>query len=204
MMTRGAIILCGGQSSRMGRDKNWLPFGSNETILQRVARLVSEAVPAERIICVASADQQLPTLPAGIRVALDIEPRQGPLAGLLPGLNVLIGDADAVFASGCDAPLIIPAFVTSMFDRLGHHQIAAPHDGQRWHPLPAVYRTDICPHVESLLRSGERSLVALLNSVDTRRVPTAELKDVDPQLTSLIACNSPADYESALRLGGFR
>ena len=44
-MRRGAIILCGGASSRMGRDKAWLPFGPDEVMLQRVVRLVGEVVP---------------------------------------------------------------------------------------------------------------------------------------------------------------
>ena len=37
-MRKGAIILCGGKSSRMGRDKATLPFGP-ELMLQRVVRL---------------------------------------------------------------------------------------------------------------------------------------------------------------------
>ena len=42
-MRRGAIILCGGKSSRMGRDKATLPFGP-ELMLQRVVRLIGEVV----------------------------------------------------------------------------------------------------------------------------------------------------------------
>ena len=34
-MDVGGIVLCGGQSSRMGRPKAWLPFG-NETMLERL------------------------------------------------------------------------------------------------------------------------------------------------------------------------
>ena len=37
-MTLTAIILCGGRSTRMGRDKSALPFG-DETMLARVTRL---------------------------------------------------------------------------------------------------------------------------------------------------------------------
>ena len=38
-MTPGAVVLCGGESRRMGRPKAWLPFG-DERMLQRVVRLV--------------------------------------------------------------------------------------------------------------------------------------------------------------------
>ena len=42
-MNKGAIVLCGGKSSRMGRDKATLPFGP-ELMLQRVVRLISQVV----------------------------------------------------------------------------------------------------------------------------------------------------------------
>jgi molybdenum cofactor guanylyltransferase len=196
-MTRGAIILCGGQSTRMGRDKNWLAFGPNETMLQRVVRLVSEAVPAEQIVCVAAPDQSLPALPTGVRIVYDAQPHQGPLAGLTTGLDTVTTNAEVIFAVSCDAPLLVPAVISRMFDLLGDHQIAAPHDGERWHPLPAVYRTNLLPQIESLLSAGKRSLVALLESADCCRVLTNELQDIDPQLNSFISCNSPEYYEAA-------
>ena len=59
-MNCGALILCGGESRRMGEPKAWLPFG-RERMLQRVARLV--AVAAEPIVVVAGPNQQLPPLP---------------------------------------------------------------------------------------------------------------------------------------------
>ncbi len=42
-ISAGGIVLCGGQSKRMGRPKAWLPFGG-ETMLERVVRLLSEVV----------------------------------------------------------------------------------------------------------------------------------------------------------------
>src|SRR3954470_12815150 len=83
-MRTGAIILCGGKSSRMGRDKASLPFGS-ETMLQRVVRLIGEVVPAETTVVVASATQELPPLPPRIRIVRDEQAYRGPLAGLAVG-----------------------------------------------------------------------------------------------------------------------
>ena len=60
-MTRvGGIILCGGQSKRMGRPKAWLPFG-DELMLPRVARLLREAV--EPVVVVAAPGQDLEHIP---------------------------------------------------------------------------------------------------------------------------------------------
>ena len=203
METRGAVVLCGGQSTRMGRDKATLPFGLHETMLQRVVRLLGEVVPLQRIVCAAAPGQQLPPLPADVRVVVDRQPGSGPLAGLVAGLAALDEQADAVFVTSCDVPLLVPAIVQRMFELLDVSDpaadIVAPHDGERFHPLAAVYRIDVLPVAEALLESDDRSLMALLDTCLTPRVAADELRDVDPELLSLTACNTPEEYEQALK-----
>lgn len=184
----------------MGRDKALLQFGSSEVLLERVVRLVGEVVPRERIVCVAAADQSLPLLPSDVQVVRDAAPQQGPLAGLATGIDTLAGLASVVFVCGCDTPHLVPAFVARMFDLLAGHQVAAVHDGQRFHPLAAVYRADVLPIVESLLAAGERRLSALVERVDTRRVEPSELSDLDPKLASLANCNTVEEYQRLLAL----
>ena len=58
-MKVGGIVLCGGQSTRMGRPKAWLPF-AGELMLQRVVRLLGTAV--QPIVVVAAPEQELPTV----------------------------------------------------------------------------------------------------------------------------------------------
>src|SRR5262245_27692974 len=152
-MRKGAIILCGGRSSRMGRDKATLPFGP-EVMLQRVVRLAGEAVDFGTIVVVAAADQSLPGLPAGVRVARDRAAYRGPLQGIAMGLSVLRDECDAVYVTGCDVPLLVPAFVTRMFELLGDFQIAVPVDCEHHHSLAGVYRPGVLPHVEKLLDSN--------------------------------------------------
>jgi molybdopterin-guanine dinucleotide biosynthesis protein A len=187
----------------MGHDKAWLPFGPGETMLERVVRLVSEVVPADRIVCVAAEGQKIPCLPGWVRLVRDREPYLGPLSGLGTGLSVLERDADAVFVTGCDVPLLVPAVVARLFDLLGEDEIAVPHDGERYHPLAAVYRTSVRSYAESLLAAGERSLVSLIERCRSRTVPLDALRDIDPNLSSLANCNTPDDYQLALLACGF-
>jgi len=182
----------------MGRDKTLLPFGPDEVLLERVVRVLGEVVPPGRVVCVAAVDQSLPPLVAEVQIVFDAQPHAGPLAALATGLAALRDRCGAAFACGCDAPLLVPGLVTRMFELLAGHQIAAPHDGERFHPLAAVYRIDVLSTAESLLAAGERSLVALLDHCDTRPVPVDDLRDVDPQLASLANCNTPADFQRAL------
>ncbi len=198
-MTRGAIILCGGQSNRMGLDKATLPFG-DETMLQRVVRRVSEVV--ERIVVVATPGQPLPELPGGVRVAYDRREGRGPLEGLAVGLSAIQLQAEIVYATGCDVPLLVPAFVERMFDLLGDHDIVVPKDGQYHHPLSAVYRTRVLEHVERLLSADRMRPVFLFDQVSTLEVPVEELRAVDPELATLENINRREDYLAALERVG--
>jgi molybdopterin-guanine dinucleotide biosynthesis protein A len=196
--THGAIILCGGASKRMGRDKALLPFGLHEVLLQRVVRLLGEVVPCKRIVCVAAADQTLPQLANGVQIVRDTALHQGPLAGLATGMAAIRERADAVYLCGCDAPLLVPALVERLFEQLGDRQIAVPRINDQLHPLAAVYRADVLSVANSLLDHGERSLRALVEWCDTRFVAAAELRDVDPDLATLVGCNTPDEYQAAL------
>ena len=201
-MEQGAIILCGGKSSRMGRDKATLPFGP-EQMLQRVVRLLGEVVDLGKIVVVAAPGQALPELPVGVSVAHDSRQERGPLEGLSAGLRSLSGRADAVYATSCDVPLLVPNFVERMFDLLGEYDIAVPRDGQHHHPLAAVYRLTVLAHVQKLLDADRLRPRFLFDEVNTREVPVDELRSVDPQLSTLENLNHPEDYRSALASAGF-
>lgn len=201
-MKKGAIILCGGKSSRMGRDKATLPFGP-EQMLQRVVRLVGTVVALENIVVVAAPEQTLPELPATVTVARDRCKDRGPLEGLAAGLRALAGRADAAYSTACDVPLLAPAFAARMFELLGEHEIAVPRDGEFHHPLAAVYRVTVLPHVQALLDADRLRPRYLFDEVDSRLVEVEELRSVDPQLLTLQNLNHPHDYQTALAAAGF-
>lgn|ERR1019366_6427604 len=192
----GGIVLCGGQSTRMGRPKAWLPFGS-ELLLPRVVRLLSEAVSP--IVVVAAPDQELPPLPDEVRIVRDAERGRGPLQGLAAGLAALQGDADAAYASSCDVPFLRPAFVRRVIELLGTERICVPRVGAYHHPLAAVYRMDVLSAVLALLEQNRLRTALLFEAVPTRVVQVEELQDVDPTFETLRNLNTPEDYEQALR-----
>lgn len=198
-MQTGAIILCGGRSSRMGRDKATLPFGS-EFMLQRVIRLLEEVVDRKNIVVVAAPDQPLPPLPGDVTVTRDKRQGRGPLEGLSAGLQAMPDNVQAVYATSCDVPLLVPAFVARMFDLLGDYEIAVPVDGDKYHPLSAVYRPSILGVVHQLLLTDRLQLRGLFNEASTRPVCVDELRAVDPGLRTLVNLNQPEDYAAALNL----
>jgi molybdopterin-guanine dinucleotide biosynthesis protein A len=195
-MNVAGIVLCGGQSKRMGRPKAWLPF-AGEIMLPRVVRLLQEAV--RPIVVVAAPEQDVPPLPADVRIVRDDEKGRGPLQGLAAGLAALAGAADAAFLTSCDVPFLQPAFVRRLIDLLGEQRICVPRVGDFHHPLAAVYRLDVLPVVNQLLSENRLRPFFLFEQVPMRIVAAAELADVDPTFQTLRNLNTPEDYESAAR-----
>src|SRR4051812_45845559 len=147
----GGIVLCGGESRRMGRAKAWLPF-AGEIMLPRVVRLLGEVVSP--LVVVAAPGQELPALPTEIELVRDEEKGRGPLQGLLAGLQALGGRAEAAYLSSCDVPFLRPTFVRRLIALLGSHDICVPRVGDYHHPLAAVYRLGVLPKVRRLLQES--------------------------------------------------
>lgn len=198
-MSTGGVILCGGLSTRMGTSKALLAFGP-ETMLQRVVRMLSTVVSP--IVVVAAAGQSLPDLPAGVVVTCDEQPDRGPLEGLRAGLKALPPTVESAYVTSCDVPLLVPDFARRMIDLLADHDIAVMEIEGFPHPLSAVYRRSILPHVEALLAQDRLRPAFLFDAVRTRRVAPAEMRSADPQLLTLRNLNTREDYLEALKIAG--
>lgn len=185
----------------MGAPKATLPFGP-EAMLQRVVRLLGTVVSP--IVVVAARSQSLPELPHGVGVTRDEHDERGPLEGLRAGLKALPQSVDIAYVTSCDVPLLVPAFVERMIELLGDHDIAVMEVDGFPHPLSAVYRRDTLPQVEALLAQDRLRPVFLFDAVRTRRVQTAEMIAVDPQLQTLRNLNTRDDYLAALAEAGLR
>jgi molybdopterin-guanine dinucleotide biosynthesis protein A len=197
----GALILCGGQSRRMGQPKAWLPFGP-EVLIQRVTRRVAEA--CDPIVVVAAPDQDLPTLPGSVTVVRDPISFRGPLQGLSSGLSALPPTVELAFATATDVPFLHPSWITRLAELIGDHDLAVPHVDGFHHPLASLYRrATVLPAVATLLAADRLRPVFLMEALRTRVVTADELRPVDHDLATLRNLNTPDDYRQALRDAGF-
>jgi molybdenum cofactor guanylyltransferase len=183
----------------MGTSKALLPFGP-ETMLQRVVRLLTGIVSP--IVVVAAVDQDLPGLPPGVLVTRDEREGRGPLEGLAAGLKALPLDVDAAYVTSCDVPLLVPGFVSRLLQLAEGYDVALMEMDGYTHPLSAVYRRTVLPHVEDLLANDRLRPAFLFEMVRTRRVTPPEMTAADPDLRTLRNLNTPQDYEEALALAG--
>lgn len=186
----------------MGTPKAELRFG-NETLLQRVVRLVREGIAGPMVV-VAAPRQMLSPLPSDVSIAVDAKEGNGPLQGLHAGLSALADRCDAAFVAGCDHPLLRPEFVSRVCERLGEGDAAVPLLAGRLHPLTACYRVHPClPLTAALLYENRLRVTDLFALVNTRLIDETSLRDVDPQLESVRNVNTPEEYQTALREAGY-
>jgi molybdopterin-guanine dinucleotide biosynthesis adapter protein len=187
---RIGVLLAGGESRRMGRDKRELRLGS-ETLLRRNLDFLAGVFPVLGL-SVRSAAQAPKGLPADVVVILDEVPGS-PLGGLA---SVLERFDEPVFAMAAD--LIAPErdAVGRVLEAFSGVDVALPVAEDHLEPLHAVYGPRCLPHMKALLAAGAHSILDLFPLVRVARVPFA---DTAP----FFNVNTPADWvEAQRRLGG--
>ncbi|WP_082909246.1 molybdenum cofactor guanylyltransferase [Mycolicibacterium iranicum] len=185
-----AVVLAGGASKRMGRDKATLPVDGSPgspTLVERVVSVVSAR--CEPVFVVAAPGQALPTLDAV--VLRDEVMGVGPLLATARGLRAA-AEAGREHAFVCAVDM--PALTADVIDTLAGPaerldvDVVLPWDG-RDHYLAGIYRTALYAVIPGLLEAGRRSMRALADSVDTQRI-------VMPEQPALANVNTAADLEA--------
>jgi molybdopterin-guanine dinucleotide biosynthesis protein A len=176
-----AVVLAGGASRRMGRDKATMAHPLGTTMVEHVVSVLMAR--CEPIIVIAAPGQAIPELPA--MVVRDELRGVGPLLATGRGLRVAAAaGAQRAFVCAVDMPNLTTDIVDELAD-YGGVDIVLPWDG-RDHYLAGVYRTALADHIDALISAGQRSMRALAESVVTQRVV------VEPN-NQLVNINSAAD-----------
>ena len=186
-----AVILAGGRSSRMGRAKALLPF-DGEPLIAHVVRSLEKLFVD--IVVVTAPDQELPPLP--VTLAWDDVAYQGPVSGIYHGLTAAKNEVS--FVGSCDMPFASVPLIAHLISQIDDYDVVVPEWGGRYQPLFAVYRSHVASHLAEQLRREELRPIFLFDKVRTRKVGDEEIRRYDPDGSSFINMNTPADYHAAL------
>jgi len=151
-MKFSAVILAGGKSTRMGRDKAWLPLDGQPLLARQIA-VVRELDPVELFIS-GRGDTDYSSL--GYPVLTDMFPDAGPLAGITTGL--LAANAPLVLILAVDMPEMSSAILRHLVGRCGEGTGVVPHVGHRLEPLAALYPKAAAPLARDLLQRQLRAV----------------------------------------------
>jgi molybdenum cofactor guanylyltransferase len=178
------VVLAGGASRRMGRDKASLvvdgPSGSKSMVEHVVAAVSLCCSP---VFVIAAPGQSLPDLSA--TVLRDEVRGVGPLLATGRGLRAAAeAGAERAFVCAVDMPLMTAELIEELAGHTGA-DVVLPWDG-RDHYLAGVYRTDLADRITALTAAGERSMRALVDTVNTQRI-------VLPETQALTNVNTATD-----------
>lgn len=194
-----AVVLAGGASRRMGRDKRMLPWGEDalgrpRTLLQSVVDTLADV--ADDVIVVANDRPEVERA----RVVPDAIPGSGSLGGILSGIEA--ARHERVFVAAADMPFVNVALVRDLLGRLEGHDAVVPIVGSRPEPLHAVYGPAVATAARRQIERGQLKIALAFEGLDVVRVPEAELRELDPGLRSFRNVNTPEDYAGARRDAG--
>ncbi|MDQ3912985.1 MAG: molybdenum cofactor guanylyltransferase [Actinomycetota bacterium] len=190
-MNSTGVILAGGSSRRMGRDKLQLKIG-DVPLLERVCNALASC--CEELIVVGGEGNT----PARARRISDLRyPGEGPLAGIEAGL--WSARHRSVFVAAGDMPFLARELVEYLLGLLSDDVLAAvPSLRGRRHPLCAAYGRELRSTVSAVLDQGVRSVREMLGELPgVRYVGEGELRWFGEPNLLLMNVNSPADLEQA-------
>ena len=188
------IVLAGGKSRRLGRDKAVEPVGGEPLVLRVIGRL--SQVTDQTVVVVADAERaaQLP-LPKSARVAVDIYPGGGSLGGIFTGLSAADGDWGLVVA--CDMPFLnVALFLRMLGLREGADAVVPVLDG-RPEPTHALYSKTCLPHMERRLEADDLKISRFFDEIKVSYVSQNEVEDDDPDHLSFFNVNTQEDLDRA-------
>lgn len=190
------VIMAGGLSRRMGRDKGLLPFGG-ESLLERMIQRWSGVFDAVAV----SLDRPGRYGDLGVLELVDLRPGAGPMAGLEAALSGC--GTKGVFLTAVDLPFGEPALARRLArESSGADVCLIRRASGRPEPLFALYTTACLPVIRQSLDRGERALFrGLYPFVHVREIPEQELTgfDLDHILFNM---NRPQDWQAALAQEG--
>ena len=187
-----AVVLAGGRSRRLGRDKASVLLGGRR-LLDRV--LSALAGSFDEVVVVGRA--QWAEAPRWVRLFPDEQPGLGPLGGLATGLEVIA--CGRALVVGCDMPFLDAGVLRALLSQDADAQATVARVSGRPQPLLAVYDRRVGPIARRRLASEDRSLLGLLGGLDVHYV------DLETEPWACFSVNTSMDLERAeahLRRGG--
>ncbi len=199
---KSCIILCGGQSRRMGRDKGSLIIKDKPMIKYILSTLNNEM---DEVIIVLNDAERIDKYGEFIdpqdynyemRFVEDKIKNKGPISGILTGLENISTDYAIVFP--CDNPFVTKNTIQTLFSEITEDiQAVVPyHDDKNKlktsEPLHSIYNKNIIPIIKDLISKDSLHIKGVIEKIDTKFVLIDNKKILKKEFRNL---NRPEDLK---------
>jgi molybdenum cofactor guanylyltransferase len=193
------VLLCGGESRRMGQDKARLEL-AGRTLMDR-ALTALRGLDAPILLATGPRDRYADL---GLQTVQDAPETAGPAAGLLAAIEHL--QADRYVLVACDMPRLDARLLDALVERALEGDLDAcffeSETGRE--PLCAVYSHRILPALRSAQARGKRRVTAFLGEAGAEqlRIGTLSVDELSGELRALDCArnlNTPEDLRDERR-----
>jgi molybdopterin-guanine dinucleotide biosynthesis protein A len=194
--TFSAVLLAGGKSTRMGRDKACLQVeweGASISLWERQLAVLQSTTPEKLFI----SGTRKPGYPASVTVLEDDWPDVGPLGGIATCLRR--SKSASLLVLAVDLPLIQPGFLEKLLARCVTGCGVVPAYQNRFEPLIAVYPASALSLAIDLIRERNYALQDFVTKLLKNHLIVSYEVEASEQV-QLKNCNTPEDARSFPRL----
>jgi len=188
------VILSGGKSLRMGRNKAFIEI-DGIPIIDRIYTVFKELFQEILIIT----DQQELFAYPDVKVYKDLLPHRGALGGLYTGLY--LSSFPYTFCVACDMPFLKRPLIQFLIDLLRDEDVLVPRTEDGLQPLHALYSKGCLHPVKDLLDHGGYKIIDFYPVVKVRMIEERDFSFLDPGKESFINVNTPDELLVLARRG---
>lgn len=157
------VVLAGGRSSRMGKDKASMPINDNGTIfLQHAVNILSEIFVD--IIVIANKEY-----PVNVPIYSDIYHDKGPIGGIYTALTKT--NKKGIFVAACDMPYLTPQIIGHIIANSKEDMISVPTLKGLLQPLASYYPVEVTEYLGHYMNSQGRALRGFIERTGHIKIP---------------------------------
>ena len=177
---KSCIILCGGQSRRMGRDKGSMII-QDKPMIKHILSTLNHQI--DEVLIVLNDQKRIDRYKEFINphdytytitFLEDKIKNKGPMPGIMTGLSKIRSDYALILP--CDSPYVSEKYIKSIFEELSNdYQAIVPyHDPndklKTSEPLHSIYNKSIIPIIEELVNEDVLHIKGLIEKIDAKFV----------------------------------
>ena len=185
------VILAGGESTRMGKNKAFIEI-NGKRIIDRTVSLFREVFDDVLLVT----NTPLDYIELKVRIVTDLVSGKGSLGGIYTGL--FFSSSSKAFFVGCDMPFLDRRVIQYFLSLAQTADIVVQRTKDYWQPLHAIYPRTLLKPIERLLQQGELKIIKTYQGMRVREVTGEELKRFDPDLHTLSNFNTPEELKKLL------
>jgi len=170
----------------MGADKAMVPLRGKPMlmhVLEQITPLFSNIVISTRELRENLPCQQI----------IDASEDRGPMVGIITALEAV--ESDWLFVIACDMPFVSHALIRLLATNRDAHDAVVSHVHGRVQPLFGFYAKTSLPMMKRQMQQGQRSMIRLLDKLNSSIVSEQQVREIDPQFESLISLDSIEDVK---------